>query len=267
MVDCNMRKGRNKIYIPPKRYNPVFISHKVQELQEQIQKQKDLSKIRIDALEKYFAQLTNFTSHDIKNAIQNMDSVVSTMNTASITPHEIAALKTSLNAIRKSLDDFYKLSPDGRKIEFTLLELSTTLEILNKAAFHKYKISYSFNLDKKDETIIKEPFHSIVQVLNNLIINSIKSVENTVPEKRIYLKFGNELNNIIIEVSDNGIGIPDSHREKIFELYFSTTGGSGIGLAHATFILDGLKGTIKLKSPESGYTTCFEIKFPIQAND
>lgn len=253
---------RNKKYIPATKTNPILMSKKIDRITSELEKQKQLQDIRYSSLQNYFGKLTNFTSHDIKNAVQNMDSVVSTMDLANVTEIEVQALKTSLNAIRKSLDDFYKLSPDGRKIEFTMLELAKTIEILNKAAFVKEKIQYVFDYDKSNETIIHQPFHSIVQVLNNLIINAIKALENNVGVKKLIIKLEVIDEDIIIKICDNGCGIEEENREKIFEIYFSKTGGSGIGLAHAVFSLTPLNGSIKLNESNIEFNTIFEVKLP-----
>ena len=73
-------------------------------------------------------------------------------------------------------------------------------------------------------------------------------------------------NNFRIEVADNGSGIADDIRDKIFNLFFTTKGegGSGIGLASTRKIVERHNGTIDLAStPDSG--TCFTLHLPLRA--
>lgn len=256
--------SKRKPYIPSKKTNPVIFAKKIERINSDLEKQKQLHDIRYSNLQNYFGKLTNFTSHDIKNAVHNMDGVVSTIDIRNVTEEEIQSLKTSLNAIRKSLDDFYKLSPDGRKVEFTMLELAKTIEILNKAALNKDKIKYEFKFDKSNETIIHQPFHSIIQVLNNLIINSIRAL-NDIEIKKVLVTLEIIEDEVNIKVCDNGCGITNDIKDKIFDIYFTQTGGSGIGLAHAVFALSHLNGTVKLIESNVDFNTIFEIKFPLQS--
>ncbi len=67
-----------------------------------------------------------------------------------------------------------------------------------------------------------------------------------------------------VEVSDNGVGIPEEKQERIFEPFFSTKElhrGTGLGLTIATGIIRLYEGTIALKS-EVGKGSTFTIRFP-----
>jgi|ERR1700757_891209 len=251
--------------MPGPKINPVILNKKIDKLHIDNENQRKLQNIRYTALKTYFGNLTNFTSHDIKNAVHNMDSVISTIDTDSVTPADIKAIKTCLAAIRKSLDDFNKLSPDDRKVEFSIQELTEVLEILNVSAFAKEKISYKFKYNPNEEKTVNQPLHSIVQTLNNLIINSIKAVENNA-DKQILMEFNIINDEVVINVCDNGMGILPENREKVFDIYFTTTGGSGIGLAHASFNLEQIKGTIKLNESNEKFNTIFEVKFPLKVS-
>lgn len=74
-----------------------------------------------------------------------------------------------------------------------------------------------------------------------------------------------------LSVSDNGVGIPESVREKIFEPFFTTKnqGGTGLGLATVFQIVQAHAGFINVSSKE-GKGTTFEVYFPAtaaEAND
>ncbi len=100
----------------------------------------------------------------------------------------------------------------------------------------------------------------IEQTIINLIKNSIFALEGrTHPEIR--LKTIQVKDQISIEVSDNGRGIPEEIRDSIFTPFFTTRKeGSGIGLSLARQVMQMHNGTIYVDSQEGVYTT-FTLSF------
>jgi signal transduction histidine kinase len=71
----------------------------------------------------------------------------------------------------------------------------------------------------------------------------------------------------VLRIADEGTGIPEEIREKIFDLYFTTkTGGSGIGLAMTYRILQLHHGSIDVESRE-GHGTEFRLRIPLAVMD
>lgn len=74
-----------------------------------------------------------------------------------------------------------------------------------------------------------------------------------------------EGNNIYIKVRDNGMGIPEKIREKIFEPFFSTKpsgSGTGLGLSLSYDIIKAHQGSISVQSEENSFTE-FTIVLPV----
>jgi signal transduction histidine kinase len=145
--------------------------------------------------------------------------------------------------------------------------------LLNKAAFNERKIQYFTEIGmneigeeedkiKGEDKIIVQPFHNILQVLNNLVLNSIVALEKRDENRKLRIRYALYSENIIVEIADNGIEIRGDIKDKIFDMYFSDTGGTGIGLAHAAFVLENIHGSIKLLVGDEEYCTKFEITFP-----
>jgi signal transduction histidine kinase len=71
----------------------------------------------------------------------------------------------------------------------------------------------------------------------------------------------------VLRIADQGTGIPEDIREKIFDLYFTTkSGGSGIGLAMTYRILQLHHGSVEVQSKE-GRGTEFQLRIPLAATD
>jgi signal transduction histidine kinase len=72
----------------------------------------------------------------------------------------------------------------------------------------------------------------------------------------------------VLRIADEGPGIPDEIREKIFDLYFTTkSGGSGIGLAMTYRILQLHHGSVEVQSRRGGCGTEFLLRIPLAAVD
>jgi signal transduction histidine kinase len=108
-------------------------------------------------------------------------------------------------------------------------------------------------LAKVDEDFMK-------QALLNIVINGEQAMTNggtlTILARR-------DEGNAVIEVHDQGDGIPKDVQDKIFELYFTTKkGGSGIGLAQTYQIMQWHYGSVDFESAE-GQGTTFRLRLPL----
>ncbi|TAH17548.1 MAG: HAMP domain-containing protein [Cytophagales bacterium] len=101
------------------------------------------------------------------------------------------------------------------------------------------------------------------RIFTNLIINGIQAVPNDrLPEIVVFLKLSG-MHNIIIEIADNGIGITEAIRHKVFLPNFSTKfTGSGIGLALAKRGIEHAGGKIWFETEEN-LGTSFFIELPL----
>ena len=102
-------------------------------------------------------------------------------------------------------------------------------------------------------------------MLLNLIDNAIKYT----PEGgKVVVNQFTKNNEIVIEVIDNGVGIPKEDQSKIFQRFYRvdkarsrSVGGTGLGLAITKHIVNSLKGTISVES-ELGEGSKFIVKLP-----
>jgi len=255
-------KRKNKEYIPDKKHNPAILGKKIELLNLKIEKNNTLNELREKALYNHIKLMTNFASHDLKNAIHNIDGYISTLDLDSVQESDIVAIKALIEGMRKSLKDFTFLAPDQTKNMFTLFDYCNSIELLNRGILNENNITFQLKYDKDNNTFINQSLHNIIQITNNLIINSVKALENQ-QDKIIILIVELKDKFLNITFKDNGCGISTKIVDKIFSLHFSTTGGSGIGLAHAKYIIDDIpEAEIKVSINDSTYTI-FNIKIPI----
>lgn len=97
------------------------------------------------------------------------------------------------------------------------------------------------------------------QAILNVVVNAVEAMKDGGRIRVTAHRSGPEC---IIEVEDQGPGIPEEIRDRIFQLYFSTKGkGSGIGLAVAFRVVQLHNGTIDFAT-ELGRGTTFRLRFP-----
>lgn len=99
-------------------------------------------------------------------------------------------------------------------------------------------------------------------ILQNLIENAIKYSGNKNPF--VHINITDQNNVAEIEVADNGLGIPEDHQSKIFEMFYRATDnatGTGLGLYILKRSVDRLNGSIELKS-EPGSGSVFTVRLP-----
>jgi len=203
--------------------------------------------------------------------------------------HEI---KNPLTPMRLTVQNFQrKFNPDDEHIHSKLDEYSKTLiqqidtmssiasafsnfakmpaqqnETLNvvkivKLALDIFNEDYIVFTANSEEIIAKFDRTQLIRVVTNLVKNATQAIsEDQTP--RIVINVGQDNGNVFISVADNGSGVSEENKEKIFEPKFTTkTSGMGLGLAMVKNIVETYKGSISFVSDKDKGTT-FKVIFP-----
>ncbi len=109
----------------------------------------------------------------------------------------------------------------------------------------------------------------LVQVVANLLLNAAKYTE---PRGQIILKVERAPDELVLSVSDTGVGIPSDLLPHVFETFLRgrgqlehSVGGIGIGLALARSLVEMHGGSIQASSPGPGQGSQFTVRLPILA--
>ncbi len=160
------------------------------------------------------------------------------------------------------MDDYRNLTripiPNFQIIRLT--DLFGRIEKLFADRFHLRKIWYTYSAEPPDLELTGDP-DLIEQVLINMVLNSISALAST---QSPMIKLSGKIDNrggTLIQIVDNGHGIPEELQEKIFIPFFTTRKeGSGIGLSLARQIMRAHKGGITVHSiPDK--ETLFTLRF------
>ena len=115
----------------------------------------------------------------------------------------------------------------------------------------------------EDQIIARLDRTQLIRVITNLVKNAIQSIPTEQENKLVEVNVFREESNVLITVKDNGKGISDEHKARIFEPKFTTkSSGMGLGLAIIKNIIENYNGTITFESEENIGTEFF-VSFPI----
>jgi two-component system phosphate regulon sensor histidine kinase PhoR len=171
------------------------------------------------------------------------DQVERVLNVAKLDQEKITLKKTSL--------DIHELLAEAKE-NFTLNQLGNGVEI-------------NLYLEAQNPVINADSVH-ITNVIYNLLDNAIKYCETT---PSININTSNKNNGLLIEISDNGIGIKKEDIKMIFDKFYRVPTGNlhnvkgfGLGLFYVKLIVDEHNGKIDVKS-KIGEGTSFTIWLPM----
>ena len=154
---------------------------------------------------------------------------------------------------------------EDQKVSFTVEELVKRVDILMKHELKNALITLNTQINVKANKTLHGNITSLVQVINNMISNSIQAY-NGEPNKTIDLIINEDNNYITISIRDYGCGLPKEVQDKLFKEMITTKGknGTGLGLfmSYST-IRAHFNGDITFESKE-GVGTTFSIILPIK---
>ena len=160
------------------------------------------------------------------------------------------------------VEDYRKLTklPALRPARVPVGEVLTAVGQLMRAELQAQGVVWQQRVDPDDLTLWGDA-HLIEQVLINLVTNSVQALEGTA-NPQITLRAFAPGDRTVVEVADNGAGVPPDKLDQIFVPFFSTKAqGSGIGLSLSRHIMTLHRGSIRLQSPPGG-PTVVSLSFP-----
>ena len=155
-----------------------------------------------------------------------------------------------------------KIKPEPLNIGELFEKIVSDMKLLAEEKGHELSLEVSEGV-----SVVKCDGDKITQVLTNLLYNAIKFTPNG-GKISVNVKNADENGSILVEVKDNGIGIPKDEHENIFKQFYEVdsrlnheTGGTGLGLSIAKGVVEAHGGKIWVEStPEVGSTFSFTIR-------
>jgi len=172
-------------------------------------------------------------------------------------------INSTVKRITRIVENLRRLSRSDSK---ELNEVDVIEVIDSVAQFYEQKLKSagvrlrkSFSSNQK--TIIQANEVGLFQILTNLISNAVYAVTEVEDPEIILSCFQVEGEELVIEVSDNGHGVPEKLKTKVFEPMFTTKEvgkGTGLGLSLSMKVAEAMGGSLRLVQNEK---TNFQLVF------
>ena len=240
-------------------------------------KNEELSRSEINILkdqENYRREFLGNISHELKTPLFTIQGYILTLKEGAMKDKKvrekyiIRAAKgvDRLISIVKDLDLITQFESGIKTVDkskFNIYELVDNVFELMEFEAEKNNISLQTEKDENNPNYVYADKERIIQVLTNLVVNSIKYGTENGFTKVVVENSDNE--NLLIKVIDNGEGIEEEHLPRLFERFYRIDknrsrkkGGSGLGLSIVKHIIEAHNQQIFVKS-EVGVGTEFSF--------
>jgi len=164
----------------------------------------------------------------------------------------------TMSSVASAFSNFASMPAQQNETLNVVDVVELTMDIFNEEYIHF--------IAEEEEIISKIDRTQLIRIITNLVKNATQSIPESQENKTVLVSIKRENNNVLITVSDNGIGIACEDFNRIFEPKFTTkTSGMGLGLGIIKNIIENYKGSITFES-QKGKGTTFIVSLPIINN-
>lgn len=229
--------------------------------------------------------MAGFMTHEFDKILESIQNVGSILKRLVAQHPEIAedaaVVLTNEMALAEQAEYMRLFVGASRNMTVTPFKARAQLALATKtvavlAAEHKIEIEIDVGSKLPGPLVPLAAYHGVAI---NLISNAMKALvaRSTSAGRKIKLYASNDESRHILVCADNGIGVPEYLRDRIWDPLFSTTEGAddknplnsglGLGLAVIKRVIDGVGGRVELmRHPPPDYVTAFKVSFPLEKN-
>jgi signal transduction histidine kinase len=262
-----VRSGAQDYLVKGKVDSPVLLKS----ILHSIERQRMLSELEdklceIRRLERERKSILSMFAHDIKNAIIPSSLLLKRIisgKTLNLTV-DIAAISENLVTAEDLLSDFMEFSRfETREYLPAKGDFDIRAEVLKQVSMltdaqKNVKLACSF--PEEPLPVVSADKNMMRRVIANLIHNAVKYTD---PGGTVNIGVQSSGGELLVQVRDSGIGIPEEHQQFIFDAFYRVSDdqrGSGLGLAIARTIIEAHDGNIRVESrPGAGSTFTFTL--------
>ena len=236
----------------------------VEELEESVMK------LSLSEREFAWREMAKQIAHEIKNPLTPMKLNVQQLEKSwkdgkpgfdkkieKFTRNQIEHIE-NLSSIATAFSSFARL-PKAEPVNVDLLEqIKTTLELFKSSG----NVTFRITCNQSVKTVVFADREHLNSIFSNLVKNAIQAIPH---DRQGVVKVSLKLegDRVFIKVSDNGTGIPEDLKGRLFTPYFTTkSSGSGLGLSIVKRLVEGMGGDISFRS-ERDEGTEFTIILPV----
>ena len=266
-------------FSPQEAYSSDEIGRATYNLARMLWQLRDSHSKRIAALGQFAAGV----AHEIRNPLNSIGMTAqhlkSVFSQPKVKPDDIDEAKELLEIVDQKITELKQVSEQfltlnrPRKLNVEPVNLNTLVDrVLSEFALvaEEAKVQVIKNYDENlpdvplDPSLMRQTFFNFVQ-------NSIQAMPKggSIYITTMVEEIDNTCQQVVIEIRDTGIGIPEEIQERIYDAYFTTKdaiGGIGLGLAISHQIITAHNGKIEVRS-KMGMGTAFKISFTLKQDE
>ena len=230
-------------------------------------------------LKKTNSELDRFVysaSHDLRAPLKSMLGLIYVtkegVEPENIELHErLAMLNKSVVKLDNFIEDILHYSRNARmRLENDEIDFEKIVkEIKGSHKFIEGIKDVQFHVEVSSNGAFVSDYRRLGVVLNNILSNALKYRDVSKEKSFVNIIIRSNKTNAIIVIEDNGVGIANNDKEKIFEMFYRATtlsSGSGLGLYIVKEALEKLGGTVNVES-EQDKGTKFIVEIPNQISN
>jgi len=235
-------------------------------------KTEDLLKEQNQELTKINSELDRFVysaSHDLRAPLMSVKGLLNMIKIdkdKEATEHYLKLIETSVNKLDNFITDIIHYSRNSRMevipklIDFNGLvnESIQSLKYMDEADHVRSIVNV-----KTEAEFYSDPGRLLI-IFNNIIANAVRYHDKWKKDSFVQIDITTDNSKAVVKFTDNGIGIADEFKDKVFKMFFRATAdskGSGLGLYIVKSTVEKLGGIIRMNS-QLGEGTSFEIDVP-----
>lgn len=235
----------------------------------------DITEIR--RVERMKTAFVSTVSHELRTPLTSIKGFISTLLEDDEGMYDEETRREFLIIINEECDRLTRLISDllnvskiesGRGLDLQLADVDLALLLRRVAANHQpYTKKHQIVADVPDGLQIRADADKLTQVLDNLVGNAVKYSPNG---GKVEINAEDEGDTVRIDVHDEGLGIPERHRDQIFQRFHQvdddmdhrSIGGTGIGLYLVQHLAHAHGGRVWLDRSVVGEGSTFSVRLP-----
>lgn len=239
------------------------------------QQQLLIQKSKLESMGELAAGIAHEINQPLGGISMGLDNILFKLSTNSVTQdylrQKIDALFKDIDRIRQIINHVRIFSRDQKNLVDDTVDVNDVIRdslTLISRQYHNHNIEISLKLSE-EACLTSGNKYRLEQVFLNLLSNAKYAVdeksiltEDIGYGKRIEISTYKDEKYVVVEILDNGMGIPEIHLSNIFDPFFTTKDvetGTGLGLSISYGIIKEMKGEIEVESVENEHTKVIVI--------
>ncbi|GAB4054144.1 two-component system sensor histidine kinase NtrB [Spirosoma litoris] len=206
-------------------------------------------------------------AHEVRNPLTNLSLALEQLKDELDTDNEYVTMFTDIigrnvdrigQLITEMLNSSKPRDLDRKKQDFNIVVKETLQLVSDRIKLKRMRLETSFTTEDCTALLDRD---QVKTALLNILVNAVEAMEEGKGILSVRTSC-TDTNRVCVEVSDNGGGISEADRQRLFDPFFTgKSGGMGLGLTATQNIINSHKGSIEVES-NVGQGTTFRLLFP-----